>query len=120
MRLSDMTDTYDLTRALESVMRYDREGYTELESVMNRFERKAKGSTWTFIGVSYFVLWIVIAANLAAFQSMIVISLAICVGVFLRMCYHRIRYGVIRRLHNLILWDVAIGDVHDKEKERDV
>lgn len=119
MRLSDITDTYDLTRALESVMRYDRDGYTELESVMNRFERKAKGSTWTFLGVSYFVLWIVIAANLAALPSMIFISLAICVGLFLKMCYHRIRYGVIRRLHALILWDVAIGDVHE-EKERDV
>lgn len=114
-----MTDTHDLTHALESVMRYDRDGYTELESVMNRFERKAKGSTWTFLGVSYSVLWTVIAAYLAELPSMIVISLAICVGVCLRMCYHRIRYGVIRQLHGLILWDVAIGDVHE-EKERDV
>lgn len=118
MRPSD-TDTHDLTRSLESVMRYDRDGYTELESVMSRFETKAKKSTWIFLGVSYFVLWMVIVAYLAAFPSMIVISLAICVGVFLRMCYHRVRYGVIRRLHILILWDVTIGDVHE-EKERDV
>ena len=119
MRISDTTDTHDLTRALESVMRYDRDGYAELESVMGRFETKAKESTWTFLGVSYFVLWTMIAAYLAALPSMIVISLAICVGVCLKMCYHRIRYEVIRRLHCLIIWDVAIGDVHE-EKERDV
>lgn len=119
MRISDTTDTHDLTRALESVMRYDRDGYAELESVMGRFETKAKESTRTFLGVSYFVLWTVIAAYLAALPFMIVISLAICVGVCLKMCYHRIRYEVIRRLHCLIIWDVAIGDVHE-EKERDV
>ena len=115
-----MTDTHDLTRALESVMRYDRDGYAELESVMGRLETKARESTQTFLGVSYFVLWTVIVAYFAALPSMIVISLAICVGVFLKMCYHRIRYEVIKQLHGLILWDVAIGEVHEKEKERDV
>lgn len=116
MRPSDTTDTHDLTHALESVMRYDRDGYTELGSVMDRFEDKSKKSAWTFLGVSYFVLWIVIAACLVALPYMIVIALTICTGMFLRMCYHRIRYGVIRQLHNLIQWDVAIGGIHEEEK----
>lgn len=119
MRPSDTTDTHDLTHALESVMRYDRDGYAELKSVMDRFEDKSKESAWTLLGISYFVLWIVIAASLAALPYMTVIALAICVGMFLRMCYHRIRYEVIRQLHNLIQWDVAIGGIHE-EKERDV
>ena len=118
MRPSD-TDTHNLTRSLESVMRYDRDGYAELKSVMDRFEDKSKKSARTFLGISYFVLWIVIAAILTALPFLTVIALTICAGVFLRMCYHRIRYGVIRQLHNLIQWDVAIGGIHEEEK-RDV
>lgn len=119
MRPSDTTDTHDLTHALESVMRYDRDGYTELGSVMNRFEDKAERSVLTFLGISCLALWTVTAAILTALPFLTIIALAICTGMFLRMCYHRIRYGVIRQLHNLIQWDVAIGGIHEEEK-RDV